>query len=124
MANEIDVLVLPFRVVLAYLIVPKSLLPDKWFNQKQSCHARLKCKNEWTTTSMSPTWHVPKVGLFCALSLVLYWDWKVPLKKNRGEVFHLHYLKRYPYPRYSCRTSSNLDLYLPMDKRKLKSVDA
>jgi hypothetical protein len=38
----LDVVVLPFGVVLAYPIVPKSPLPSKWSNQKQNCHAKLK----------------------------------------------------------------------------------
>jgi hypothetical protein len=32
-------------------------------------------------------------------------------------------MSRYPYPHYSCRTPSNLGLYLFVEKRQLKSVD-
>jgi hypothetical protein len=83
----------------------------------------LNVEFEWTTTSMSPTWHIPKLRLFCAFSLVLVWDWKFPSKKNKVEVLHLHHV-RYPYPWYSCQTPSYLDLYPPMEKHKLKNEDA
>ncbi len=62
MANETNVVVLPFEVVLAYPIVPKSPLPSKWSNKK----------HEWITTSMSPTLHVPKLSVFCAFNLLVY----------------------------------------------------
>jgi hypothetical protein len=47
--------VLPFGAILTYPTIPKSRLPSKWSNQKQNCRATFKHKNEWTTTSMSPT---------------------------------------------------------------------
>jgi hypothetical protein len=33
-------------------------------------------------------------------------------------------MSRYPYPRHSYKTPPNLDLYLFVEKRKLKNVDA
>jgi hypothetical protein len=42
--NDIDVIVLPVGAVMAYHIIPKSPLPNKWSNQKQSFHARFKCR--------------------------------------------------------------------------------
>jgi hypothetical protein len=36
----LDVVVMPFGVVLAYPIVPKSPLPSKWSNQKQIYHIK------------------------------------------------------------------------------------
>jgi hypothetical protein len=91
-ANETNVVVLPFGAILAYPIVPKSPLPNKWSNQKQSCHVKLHAKNEWTITSMSQTRHVPKLGVFCAFNFLVYWNWKVPSKKNGVEVIHLHHV--------------------------------
>jgi hypothetical protein len=52
----------------------------------------LNAKFEWTTTSMSPTQHVPKLRLFCAFSLGLFWNWKVPSKKSKVKVLHLHHV--------------------------------
>ncbi len=39
-----NVVITPFGVVLPYVTIPKSPLPTKWSNEKQSCHAKLKCK--------------------------------------------------------------------------------
>jgi hypothetical protein len=36
----------------------------------------------------------------------------------------LNSLWPYLYPQHSCRTPVDLDLYLPMNKRELKNVDA
>ncbi len=44
MVDETNVVVLQFGVIMAYAIVPKSILPSKWYNQKQSCHAKFKHK--------------------------------------------------------------------------------
>jgi hypothetical protein len=52
----LNVVVLPFGVVLAYLIVPKSPLPGKWSNQKQNYHIRLKHRKK-VDHYMLPTRH-------------------------------------------------------------------
>jgi hypothetical protein len=89
----------------------KSPLPTKWSINNKVVILDLNAKFEWTTTSMSPPRHCllwrcrtlatkififwpcsPKLMLFCAFSLVLFWDWKVPSKKNRVEVLHLHHV--------------------------------
>ncbi len=78
-AIETHVIVLPFGVILAYATIPNSPLPTKWSNQLKWMVSMLdlNVKFMWTTTSMSPTWHVPICALFCAFKLVLFWSWKV-----------------------------------------------
>jgi hypothetical protein len=63
---ETHVVILSFSVILAYATVPNSPLPTKWSNKKwMVAMLDLNVEFEWTNTSMSPTWHVPKCALFC-----------------------------------------------------------
>jgi hypothetical protein len=77
-AVETNVVILPFGAILAYATIPKSLLlMSKWSNQKQSCHARLKCIFwvSWPLQVCHQLDMFPNLGLFCAFNLVLFWDW-------------------------------------------------
>jgi hypothetical protein len=76
---------------------------------------------EWTTTNMSPSGHVPKRVLFWTFILVLYWGWKVPSKKIKIKLFHLHHITM----SISTKLLQNTTRFgsVPVCKKKLKNVD-
>ncbi len=51
MAIETNAAILPFGVVLSYVIVLNSPIKTKWFNNNQICDDRFKCIFWFTTTN-------------------------------------------------------------------------
>ncbi len=56
-------------------------------------------------------------------SILFYFEVEGIHQRNLGQSFFICIMSTYPYPWHYCRTPPNLDLYLSIQKKKLKNVN-
>jgi hypothetical protein len=65
----------------------------------------------------------PNLGYFVHL-IQFYIEFERFHQRKIESRFFICIMSQYPFPKYSCRKPLDLDLYPPMEKKKLKNVDA